>query len=267
MVRNERRDPFDRLRAARALVDLGDARGTAEISSFAALPAHEVPWAAATAVGRLTALVARLGSASWPSRILSVVDTKMTKSAGEHWVCSVLASAGWGAALTRDGLERTDILAVRADGTRRMIEVQVKAASPMPQPNWRCGTKTQLPSLSDREWFVFVALDPMPGQAPASYVVPRDHVWAAAWMEHQAWLTEPGVPPGKRNTGFDQARVYASTWEGYRNAWDLLEQPTSQCPVRLPQAWRAWVDDPRVGLPPGHPWGDVLPDWQAVEGS
>ncbi|MFG3035136.1 helicase associated domain-containing protein [Streptomyces sp. NPDC048253] len=111
------------------------------------------------------------------------------------------------------------------------------------------------------------ALDPMPGQAPASYVVPRDHVWAAAWMEHQAWLTEPGVPPGKRNTGFDQARVYASTWEGYRNAWDLLEQPTSQCPVRLPQAWRAWVDDPRVGLPPGHPWGDVLPDWQAVEGS
>ncbi|KPI23649.1 hypothetical protein OV320_0596 [Actinobacteria bacterium OV320] len=68
MVRNERRDPFDRLRAARALVDLGDARGTAEISSIAALPAHEVPWAAATAVGRLTALVARLGSASWPSR-------------------------------------------------------------------------------------------------------------------------------------------------------------------------------------------------------
>lgn len=59
----------------------------------------------------------------------------MTKSAGEHWVCSVLASAGWGAALTRDGLERTDILAVRADGTRRMIEVQVKTASPMPKPN------------------------------------------------------------------------------------------------------------------------------------
>ncbi|MET7989253.1 hypothetical protein [Streptomyces sp. NPDC005281] len=195
------------------------------------------------------------------------MDTKMTKSAGEHWVCSVLASAGWGAALTRDGLERTDILAVRADGTRRMIEVQVKTASPMPRPNWRCGTKTQLPSLSDREWFVFVALRPMPGQAPASYVIPRDHVWAAAWMEHQAWLTEPGVPPGKRNTGFDQARVYAPTWEGYRDAWDLLEQPTLQCPIRLPQAWRAWADDPRVGLPPKHPWRDALPDWQAVQGS
>lgn len=57
--------------------------------------------------------------------------------------------------------------------------------------------------------------------------------------------------------------MYAPTWEGYRDAWDLLEQPTSQCAVRLPQAWRTWVDDPRVGLPPGHPWGDALPDWQA----
>jgi hypothetical protein len=42
VVRDERRDPFDRLRAARALVDLGDARGTAEISAFAALSMHDL---------------------------------------------------------------------------------------------------------------------------------------------------------------------------------------------------------------------------------
>ncbi|RXS83678.1 hypothetical protein EST92_13365 [Streptomyces sp. TM32] len=42
VVRDERRDPFDRLRAARALVDLGDDRGTAEISAFAALPTHDL---------------------------------------------------------------------------------------------------------------------------------------------------------------------------------------------------------------------------------
>lgn len=42
VIRDERRDPFDRLRAARALVDLGDARGTAAISAFAALPAHDL---------------------------------------------------------------------------------------------------------------------------------------------------------------------------------------------------------------------------------
>ncbi|MGW3819254.1 HEAT repeat domain-containing protein [Streptomyces sp. NPDC005046] len=42
VVRDERRDPFTRLQAARALVDLGDARGTAEISSFAAFPTHDL---------------------------------------------------------------------------------------------------------------------------------------------------------------------------------------------------------------------------------
>jgi hypothetical protein len=52
-----------------------------------------------------------------------------------------------------------------------MIEVQVKAASPMPRPNWLCGAKAQQPAISDREWFVFVALDPEPGRAPRSYVV------------------------------------------------------------------------------------------------
>jgi hypothetical protein len=58
----------------------------------------------------------------------SMVDTKLVKSAGEHWVCAALAHAGWAAALTRDGLARTDILAVHT-GTGQLIEVQVKAAS------------------------------------------------------------------------------------------------------------------------------------------
>lgn len=61
-------------------------------------------------------------------RDCSGADTKMTKSAGEHWVCSVLARNGWAAALTRDGLERTDILAVQvAADSRTPIEIQVKA--------------------------------------------------------------------------------------------------------------------------------------------
>lgn len=60
----------------------------------------------------------------------------MPKGAGEQWVCLVVASTEGGAALSPDGLERNDILAVRADDTRRMVEVQVKTASRMPQPNW-----------------------------------------------------------------------------------------------------------------------------------
>lgn len=58
-----------------------------------------------------------------------MADTKLTKSVGEHWACSELARWGWAAALTRDGLERTDLLAV---GThlpdRPTIEIQVKTA-------------------------------------------------------------------------------------------------------------------------------------------
>jgi hypothetical protein len=68
-------------------------------------------------------------------------DTKLTKPAGEHWVCSVLARLDWGPALTRDGLERTDILAVRSTETRRMVEIQVKAANAQHRSantNWLC---------------------------------------------------------------------------------------------------------------------------------
>ena len=69
----------------------------------------------------------RIRSAN-PVRMTVMVDTKMSKSAGEHWTCAALSLLGWGVALTRDGLERTDILAVQTTGDRRMIEVQVKAA-------------------------------------------------------------------------------------------------------------------------------------------
>jgi hypothetical protein len=61
-----------------------------------------------------------------------VADTKLVKLAGEHWVCSVSARHGWGAALTRDGLEHADILGVHSS-TRRLVEVQVKTASFMPK--------------------------------------------------------------------------------------------------------------------------------------
>jgi hypothetical protein len=126
--------------------------------------------------------------------LCGMADTKMTKSAGEHWVCSVLAQLGWGAALTRDGLERTDILAVQTDGDRRMVEIQVKAARDNgPQTNWVISEKAQQFARSDREWFAFVILPADARSAPRT------------------------------------ARAIA------------LEQ--------------------RVGLPPGHPWVDQLPQW------
>jgi len=61
-----------------------------------------------------------------------MADTKMVKSVGEHWVCATLARHGWAPALTRDGVERTDILAVATTlQDRPMVEIQVKTASKM----------------------------------------------------------------------------------------------------------------------------------------
>ncbi len=185
----------------------------------------------------------------------------MTKSAGEHWVCSVLSGLGWGAALTRDGLERTDILAVRTEGSRAVIEVQVKAASHSPQQNWRVGTKAQQTALSDREWFVMVALPAQPWTSPRSFVLPRDHLAAAAYIRHQDWLTDPTMAVGKRNTGLDQARVWTADLAGYEERWDLLNEPTTAAPVLLSKQYRVLALGSRVGLPPGHPWCSSLPDW------
>jgi hypothetical protein len=169
-----------------------------------------------------------------------VADTKMTKSAGEHWTCSVLSSLGWGAALTRDGLARTDILAVWTGEPRVVIEVQVKSATHNKNQNWRVGSKAQLPSLSEREWFVMVALPAEPGQAPRSYVVPRDHLAAAAYLVHQDWLTDPAVAPGVRNTSLDQARLHADYLAKYEDRWDLLSTPTPAVPVLLDPNSERW---------------------------
>ena len=188
-----------------------------------------------------------------------MTDTKMIKTAGEHWVASVLARHGWAPALTRDGIERTDILAVRTGDSRQMIEVQVKATT---ATTWPLGDLSARTAKSSREWFALVQLPPEPTALPRTFVVPRDHVAAANWIEHQAWLTEPGVPEGKRNAGHDRARSHLSSYLGYEDRWDLLDDPTDITPILLTSALRALAFDRRVGFPPWHPWSTSVPDWQ-----
>jgi hypothetical protein len=69
------------------------------------------------------------------------------------------------ASLTRDGLERSDILAVNAE-TRRMVEVQVNSAVPAGKPMWMLGAKGLIPAVADHEWYVFVALTENVREAP-----------------------------------------------------------------------------------------------------
>ncbi len=128
-----------------------------------------------------------------------MADTKQTKSIGEHAVAAELARRGWAPALTRDGLERTDILAVELSENRTMVEVQVKAARGRGSKlSWPLGEKSQQPALHPREWFVMVAIDEQLSEPLRFFVVPRDHVAAAAWIEHMNWLTEPGIAAGVR---------------------------------------------------------------------
>ena len=100
-----------------------------------------------------------------------------------------------------------------------------------------------------------------PTVSPGSFVVPRDHVGAAAYIVHMDWLTDPAVPVGQRSTPVTQARINVEYWLGYENRWDLLESPSTAAPVMLPPTLRALALSTRVGLPPDHPWQSHLPDW------
>jgi hypothetical protein len=191
-----------------------------------------------------------------------MADTKMTKTIGEHWVCATLARHGWAPALTRDGLERTDILAVSTHLARRTTtEIQVKTArSRGDSTNWLVGTKAQLIAESEHEWFVFVLLPDLP-MTPRAFVVPRNHVSAAAWIGYWDWFRDPAAPAGTRNTPLSMARVYLSTWQDYEDRWDLLGTSTSEVPVLLPRSYRELARKERIGLPVDHPWNDGLPRW------
>jgi hypothetical protein len=193
-----------------------------------------------------------------------MADTKQTKTIGEHHVASELARRGWAPALTRDGLERTDILAVFTEGEpRRMVEIQVKAArGKKPELfSWPLGEKTQGPSMHEREYFVLVGVPSDHAEPPRSFVVPRSHIAAAAWISHMAWLTEPGVPTGQRNAAVDKSRVKLPAFAAYEGRWDLLMVDERDAPVLLPPLYRTLAQEPRVGLPPNHPWRVSLPTW------
>jgi hypothetical protein len=143
-----------------------------------------------------------------------------------------------------------------------MIEVQVKSNRGVgDRISWLLGQSSQRPAVHDREWFVLVAIPADPLQQIRNFVVPRNHVAAAAWIEHMHWLTEPGVASGKRNAGVDRARSHLSTFKDYEDRWDLLLSPTDEAPVLLPPAFHAWAEETSIGLPADHPWLAGLPVW------
>lgn len=189
-------------------------------------------------------------------------DTKQTKTIGEHWACCELARRGWAPALTRDGIERTDILAVKNHGHRLMVEVQVKTTiAAAGRVSWHLGSVARSVAVGDHEWVVLVAADPEPEGPLRSFVMPRSHVSAAAWISHMDWLTATDAPEGKRTAPVEQARVKSEVFAGYEDRWDMLEGPTDEVLVLLPTLFRSLATEQRVGLPPEHPWHQDLPYW------
>ena len=186
-------------------------------------------------------------------------DQKLTGSAGEHFVCSTLAQLDWAASLTREGVARADILAVRADmgaeqPERPMIEVQVKTMRHHRKPMWPMGARGITPAASAREWYVFVLLGKDVRDRPRCWVVPRDHAVAGAWIAHMHWLTEPGIPAGQRNAPITQARIGIDVWDRYEERWDLLDHSAYDAPVLLPDWIMDKIDEPRIAFPEAHRW-------------
>ncbi len=150
-------------------------------------------------------------------------------------------------------------VAARLPG-RPTVEIQAKTASgDGDKTAWILGTKAQLVAKSVHEWFALVMLPSLP-KPPRTFIVPRNHLSAATWVAHQTWRTDPTVPEGRRNTDLALARINATVWRGYEDRWDLLGTPTSDVPVLLPSWIRSRSKEERVGLPPGHPWNESLPD-------
>lgn len=193
-----------------------------------------------------------------------MTDTKLVKSAGEHWTCSVLSRLGWAVALTRDGVARTDILGSQSG---HVIEVQVKAASFGRRLSFMLGGKGCDPARADHEWYVFVGLAERAWEPARAFVVPRDHVAAATWIRHMEWQTNPSVPPGTRNTDIRGARIDDWVFARYEQRWDLLQLPTTAVPVMLPPRFREWALGDRVGLRADHPWRSEMPPWDLSESS
>ena len=187
-----------------------------------------------------------------------MADTKLIKSRGEHWVCSLLAAHGWAAALTRDGVERTDVLAQHVQ-TGRQVSIQVKTASSRKNLTWLVNEKAQKGSLNDAEWFVLVALSSDPGGLNRAFVIPRDHLAGAAWISHMAWLNDP-TATRPRSTGLNQARVPVEDLAGYEDGWDRLQQPTSEVGIRLSARLKA-AAEAHAGFPQVRPWKGKAVRW------
>lgn len=182
-------------------------------------------------------------------------------AAGTYHVAAQLAQRGWDTSLTIGNTPRTDLLAQHS-AHRRLIAVQCKTSSGSQDFVLSAACESPSPPGQD-EWFVLTTLR-APDARPEFYVVPRDVIAAYIHIGHRAWLK--GV--ARDGTPHRDSRMRSAErgmLQGYRERWDLLDEPASEAPYLLPAWVFAW--EPHVGLPDGHPGivvpdeASLLPDW------
>jgi hypothetical protein len=187
-----------------------------------------------------------------------VAKTRYSGPAGEFFVAGELSARGWIASITPRGIERTDVLAQHGSGGR-MVAIQAKASVQRDFPlsgakpdDYGTPAGDEIPTARDNEWFIFVGLNKL-GARPDFYIVPRNVVAGAIWTLHRVWHRGdskffPGTLPRR---GGKFRRLTRSDLEGYRETWELLEEPTTSVPLLLPS--RIIEMSALVPLPPSHP--------------
>ena len=118
---------------------------------------------------------------------------------------------------------------------------------------------------SEHEWFAFVLIPSFP-QALRTFIIFRNHVCAATWIE---WRILTNYLDSKQQCDDKSKQIWISwvTWQRYEERWDLLGTPTSDIPVMLGVYHRHLAKNKIVDLPPGHPWDEEFPEWPKFWGN
>jgi hypothetical protein len=179
-------------------------------------------------------------------RLVATLPTGLTGAAGEYYVAAELSLRGWLATVTIKNAPDTDVLA-RNLASGRLVAIQTKTASV--GNKFTLGLKDEVPTETENEWYVLVSLQGLDVR-PAFFVIPRNHVAAALYADHHAWLARP-ARSGAPHVDNPRRTMPLSDIEGYRERWELLSESTATAPLLLgprhPERMR------EIGLPPGLP--------------
>ena len=158
--------------------------------------------------------------------------------AGVHLVAAELCLRGWKVAPTVAGTTRTDLLAQRQDGSTCAIQVKTRARG-----DFQIGDPAAATAEAD-EWFVLVNR-PTISTWPQCNVLPRNHLVAAVRV-YQAICDARGEVWKRKGLLGEQE------FQGYRDAWELMEKHARDAPWRMPDWVTNWLHEhpePDLALP------------------